>query len=252
MKYTFSIEVDPDNREQIQALLTVFGDGLVGQVAKDVLDKKCEFSFGQKGQPCNPHPNMKVDKEGNCTLIRDDVLDELFPNSPPSPSEPIEVHPWDLCSSCGYPADWHTDHWPRPRRQTRPWQSLSFCRAQGVHCKGFQRSGPYDLREFERYVAQHRAWSEHTFGPKDLRGTVSVIDHLQKELAEVKANPTDLSEWCDIIILAIDGAWRSGHNPQELAAALVAKQRKNFRRQWPNWRTADPDKAVEHVREDEQ
>ncbi|MGH6882853.1 MAG: dATP/dGTP pyrophosphohydrolase domain-containing protein [Hypericibacter sp.] len=31
--------------------------------------------------------------------------------------------------------------------------------------------------------------------------------------------------------------------------AVVAKQAVNEQRSWPDWRTADPDKAIEHVRE---
>ena len=42
--------------------------------------------------------------------------------------------------------------------------------------------------------------------------------------------------------------WRSGHSPADTIAAIKAKQERNEGRQWPDWRTADPDKAIEHVR----
>lgn len=43
---------------------------------------------------------------------------------------------------------------------------------------------------------------------------------------------------------------RQGHEPEAIAAAIEAKQTKNEGRQWPDWRTAEPGKAIEHVREE--
>ena len=97
------------------------------------------------------------------------------------------------------------------------------------------------------HIMRHRMWSEETFGPP--RGTEGVIDHLQKELKEVAADPSDLEEWIDIITLAIDGAWRSGHSPAEIAFKLGSKLEKNKRREWPDWRTQPAGKAIEHVRD---
>jgi hypothetical protein len=53
-----------------------------------------------------------------------------------------------------------------------------------------------------------------------------------------------------VVILALDGAWRSGASPDQIIAALVAKQAKNESRTWPDWRSAAPDQAIEHVRTD--
>jgi hypothetical protein len=39
-----------------------------------------------------------------------------------------------------------------------------------------------------------------------------------------------------------------GHKPDEIVAALVAKQAKNEARVWPDWRKSDPDKAIEHTK----
>ena len=58
----------------------------------------------------------------------------------------------------------------------------------------------------------------------------------------------DLYEWIDIVLLALDGAWRAGYSPATIAEALEAKQSKNENREWPDWRTADPNKAIEHDR----
>lgn len=96
------------------------------------------------------------------------------------------------------------------------------------------------------HLAHQREWSERTFGP-GLR-TGGVTDHISKELDEIRAAPGDLSEWVDVIILAFDGAWRCGGEPQTIIDAIKAKQARNEARNWPDWRTADPDKAIEHVR----
>jgi hypothetical protein len=96
------------------------------------------------------------------------------------------------------------------------------------------------------HLERQRAFSLRTFGPGNR--TKGVIDHIRKELLEIEANPLDLTEWVDVILLALDGAWRAGFDPAQITDAIQAKQAKNERRVWPDWRTADPDKAIEHVR----
>jgi hypothetical protein len=88
------------------------------------------------------------------------------------------------------------------------------------------------------------ATSSLDWGPR----TAGVCDHIRKELTEIEADPADLNEWVDVIILALDGAWRCGAEPAEIIAAVKAKQARNEARTWPDWRTADPDKAIEHDR----
>lgn len=97
-----------------------------------------------------------------------------------------------------------------------------------------------------RYLHREREWSGKTFGPGPR--TQGVIDHIRKELIEIEADPTDVMEWIDVVILALDGAWRAGAWPDQIIAALVAKQTKNEGRKWPDWRTSDPNKAIEHDR----
>jgi hypothetical protein len=96
------------------------------------------------------------------------------------------------------------------------------------------------------HLRRQIAFSERTFGPG--HRVKGVIDHIEKELEEVRASGGDLSEWIDVIILGLDGAWRSGATAEQIAAAIAAKQAKNESRLWPDWRTAEPDKAIEHVR----
>lgn len=103
-----------------------------------------------------------------------------------------------------------------------------------------------DPFDFEAHLARQAAWSEKTFGPG--RRTAGVCDHIRKELAEVERDPEDSAEWIDVVILALDGAWRSGLSPRQIIDGVVTKQSKNEGRTWPDWRTADPNKAIEHDR----
>lgn len=120
------------------------------------------------------------------------------------------------------------------------------------------------MLDFPERVARQIVFSRATFGPGTR--THGVIDHIRKELDEVlAANSHDecAREWADVVILALEGLWREvayGHPNMSLqtqsteATALtavqyiLAKQSKNELRAWPDWRTADPNKAIEHVR----
>lgn len=95
--------------------------------------------------------------------------------------------------------------------------------------------------DFWAHLNRQRAFSERTFGPG--ARTAGVIDHIHKELREIETDPSDISEWIDVVILALDGAWRAGHTATSIIEALVAKQEKNEARQWPDWRTAPADKG---------
>lgn len=103
--------------------------------------------------------------------------------------------------------------------------------------------GTFDLVQ---HLRRQIAFSKETFGPGARHE--GVIDHIRKELREIEANPYDITEWIDVVILALDGAWRAGYTPAQIVEALAAKQAKNESREWPDWRTAEPGKAIEHVR----
>jgi hypothetical protein len=102
----------------------------------------------------------------------------------------------------------------------------------------------YDL---VAHVRRAQAFSERTFGPgRRLRG---VISHLRKELIEIEdSGGRDLSEWVDVVILGLDGAWRAGFTPEQIAAGLERKQTVNEGRTWPDWRLASEDQPIEHDR----
>lgn len=104
------------------------------------------------------------------------------------------------------------------------------------------------------HIFRQRAFSRATFGPGDR--TKGVVDHIRKELIEIEAAPADLEEWADVVLLALDGAWRAADAmgvsrdlaPKLIADTIAAKQLKNEFRNWPDWRHAPTDKAIEHTR----
>lgn len=102
------------------------------------------------------------------------------------------------------------------------------------------------MHDLAHILERQRRFSDQTFGPGPRHK--GVLDHIKKEIKEVEADPQSLEEWIDIAILAFDGAGREGYSARQIEDAYVAKLRRNAERTWPDWRTADPDKAIEHVR----
>jgi len=98
--------------------------------------------------------------------------------------------------------------------------------------------------KIETYLQQQAEWSLRTFGA----GTRAegICKHIEKELGEIRKKPYDLVEWADVMILALDGYWRAGGDPQHIMDVLEGKQQINFRRKWPE--PSGPDEPTEHVR----
>jgi hypothetical protein len=98
-----------------------------------------------------------------------------------------------------------------------------------------------------RLIEDQREFSRNTFGP--VYHHKRIINHIRKELEEIEADPGDLSEWIDVVILALDGAWRSGHTPDEVVAQLIFSMARNRNRKWPDWQQrSEDDEPMEHVR----
>ena len=100
--------------------------------------------------------------------------------------------------------------------------------------------------EIKEYLKNQIQWSLKTFGPGNR--DAGLLDHIKKELVEIENNPGDIEEWMDVVILALDAAWRNGCTPEDIEFMLIYKQEKNKRRDWPDWRTATPGKAIDHIR----
>ncbi len=100
------------------------------------------------------------------------------------------------------------------------------------------------------HIERMREFSLKTFGPGEK--IKPVINHIKKELVEIEENPKDLYEWIDVILLALDGAWRSGASPEQIVEVLQEKQNIVEARTWPDWRTLPDDATIEHDRTGEQ
>ena len=106
------------------------------------------------------------------------------------------------------------------------------------------------IRRLERV----REWSHNTFGPANGDPT-GILAHIRKELDEIAANPRDTEEWIDVVILALDGAWRCDVHPygimtpRFIVEALWNKWDKTEKRKWPDWRTAAPGQPIEHIKD---
>lgn len=100
------------------------------------------------------------------------------------------------------------------------------------------------MSDIGEYLSRQKAWSRPTFG--DGFRTEGICRHIEKELAEIRAEPLALEEWIDVIILALDGFWRHGGTPASLRRLLESKQTKNFNRKWPSIQPED--QPVEHIR----
>lgn len=142
------------------------------------------------------------------------------------------------------------------------WKSRPFC----VTRNGQLRRTT--VTDFEAHLTRQIAWSRATFGPSTR--TEGVLDHITKEIAEVRAADPEpkyghdpsprAEEWVDIVILALDGLTRqlledmrmegatAGDAAEVAVDLIVHKQSKNEMRDWPDWRTMSEDKAIEHVR----
>lgn len=98
-----------------------------------------------------------------------------------------------------------------------------------------------------QHIERMKKFSEQTFGPGARHA--GVCEHIRSELKEIEAEPHALTEWCDVILLALDGAWRQGFSAQEIAQGIEAKQSRNEKRTWPDYRNYREGEAIEHIGE---
>ena len=96
----------------------------------------------------------------------------------------------------------------------------------------------------ESLCRRQRKFSLKTFGPE--QRVAGVIAHIRKELKEVEDSPSDAFEWADIVLLALDGAMRSGISPDEISQVIFDKLKINQSRDWPDWQDFAPDQPIEH------
>ena len=114
------------------------------------------------------------------------------------------------------------------------------------HANQLRSLVPYACALDAHWLDAKREWSAKTFGPG--RRTGGVLEHIREELAEIAKDPSDLSEWADVILLALDGAWRMGFSPYQIIEGIKAKQARNEARTWPDYREFTEGDPIEHVK----
>ncbi len=95
------------------------------------------------------------------------------------------------------------------------------------------------------FVLDFRSWSTMTFGSG--KRTLGTTNHIRKELLEVEADPEDLTEWVDVILLGIEGYWRHGGRSWDLLNDLRAKLDICMSRAYPF--PESEDEVSEHIHE---
>ena len=112
----------------------------------------------------------------------------------------------------------------------------------------------------KKHLIRQMAFSKATYGPGTR--TNGVLDHIKKEVEEVRESGGSADEWVDLVILSLDGLTRQlsfcNHQSQRVETSaniaqvacnmIVGKQDRNENRTWPDWRTMNADKAIEHDR----
>jgi len=69
--------------------------------------------------------------------------------------------------------------------------------------------------------------------------------HLAEEAHEAAADPADVLEWADCMILLLDGARKAGFSTNDIHRAVLKKMEINKQRAW---NAADKDGVVRHVK----
>ena len=98
-------------------------------------------------------------------------------------------------------------------------------------------------------IADHSEWSQATFGKDKNRGPVGALKHLAKEASEAAANPSDIIEYADCLLLLLDATRRAGWKIGDVVNAAERKMEINKNREW---QTPSPDAPTEHVPSDQE
>jgi hypothetical protein len=105
------------------------------------------------------------------------------------------------------------------------------------------------MKTFVDHLRNQHEFSQKAFGPGER--TEGVLKHIESEIEEVRQCKGEIvSEWIDIILLAMDGALRKGFTPTEIDSALESKLLKNTKRSWPDWKELTPDQLnnpINHI-----
>ena len=93
--------------------------------------------------------------------------------------------------------------------------------------EGRYNGGPWD---FFKVMENWAKWSDSVWGEN--RPPNGTVNHLVEEAAELAENPTDIMEYVDVIMLAVDGLRQAGFDFAEFTDAAIKKLAINKAREW--------------------
>jgi len=103
-----------------------------------------------------------------------------------------------------------------------------------------------EIKTFTDLVNRQRTWSTTQFGESvDLP---RILNHITEATGDVEKEPARLHNWIDIVLLAMDGAWRAGHSPKEVVQAIQDVQVRNIMRDWQNPGDLPIGEPIKHIR----
>ncbi|MCV6600288.1 MAG: DUF550 domain-containing protein [Cohaesibacter sp.] len=103
--------------------------------------------------------------------------------------------------------------------------------------------------DFETLWDHHARWSDTTFGSDMLVGPIGPLKHLKKEADETLANPDNLEEYADCLMLLMDATRRAGFSPGILICAARLKLEVNKARKWPAPKDGEPRHHIKEGKE---
>lgn len=88
------------------------------------------------------------------------------------------------------------------------------------------------MKTFKQLWQSQSEWSQRTFGSDAVKGPEGPLNHLSKEVQEVLANPKDIEEYADCLLLIFDACRRAGFQYDELRKTVITKHEINKGRIW--------------------
>lgn len=101
------------------------------------------------------------------------------------------------------------------------------------------------MADFQELQDRIGTWSDAKFGAG--REPIGNINHLLKEVGELRDNPYNPEHWADVLILVLNASRQAGYNVDDLIQATEAKFAVI-----QTWKWNEPDElgVIQHVREE--
>lgn len=97
---------------------------------------------------------------------------------------------------------------------------------------------------FVQMLREIGIWAAATFPGESMD---EKLTHLCEEIEEARADPANVEEWADAVILVFDAARAAGHTPDQI---VLGVRRKFFKNQNRTWERRD-DGVYRHVKNDQ-